>query len=157
LGKLSQASPGGSSRNLNIDLDSENFEDTIITVLTKKLTVATEKLNLMEKRLSTDTQLINSLKRELNEETMVRKFKQRRIDYLTKKRAKGKSCPVCCDTYLLIVLAFEAHLISNLCYACAKQMPVVLIIMKKLKLLLEKLTPCADRWRTHLLKLLNGK
>eukprot|EP00978_Attheya_sp_CCMP212_P020638 scaffold59287_cov53-Attheya_sp.AAC.1 len=89
-GKEPQSSPGGtgSSRNLNIDLDSENFEDTVVIVLTKKLTVATEKLELMETRLSTDTQLINSLKRELNEETMVRKFKQRRIDYLTKKRAK---------------------------------------------------------------------
>jgi hypothetical protein len=94
FGKVPQSSPGGSSRNLNIDLDSENFEDTIVIVLTKKLTVATEKLDLMETRLSTDTQLINSLKRELNEETMVRKFKQRRIDYLTKKRAKGKICPV---------------------------------------------------------------
>lgn len=59
--------------------------DGMIVVVERRARRAEGKVSTLENRLDHKEKVVASLKRKLQEEHMVQKFKQRRIDYLTKK------------------------------------------------------------------------
>jgi len=68
----------------------EKFEQDRIDAMKRRAERAENKIAELEKQVSEQYEISNSLKRKVQEETMVRKFKERRLDYLqTNKRSRS--------------------------------------------------------------------
>jgi len=75
--------PSSSASSGNDNNSSGN--DGMIVVVERRARRAEGKVSTLQNRLDQKEKVVASLKRKLQEEHMVQKFKQRRIDYLTKK------------------------------------------------------------------------
>lgn len=65
-------------------------DEELIHSLKRSNERAESRIAELEKQISDETEIVNTLKRKVQEETMVRKFKERRLDYMQRKDS-GKS------------------------------------------------------------------
>lgn len=66
-----------------------NGNDTMLAVVERRALRAEGRVSTLESQLDRKEDIVKSLKRKLQEEQMVQKFKQRRIDHLSKKSSAG--------------------------------------------------------------------
>lgn len=66
-----------------------NGSDTMLAVVERRALRAEGRVSTLESQLDRKDDIVKSLKRKLQEEQMVQKFKQRRIDYLSRQSSDG--------------------------------------------------------------------
>jgi predicted RNase H-like nuclease (RuvC/YqgF family) len=70
---------------LELNDSAMNLEDECMSSMKRKVRKAEQRASLLELEISEKHEVIQTLKRKLEEEVMVRKFKERRIEYFQKK------------------------------------------------------------------------
>ncbi len=83
--KLQESSSATSLDCLSQNIGANVDRSEIITSLHRRHERAERKCAELEKRVSDENELVRSLKRKLQEECMVRKFKERRLEYYQRK------------------------------------------------------------------------
>ena len=86
--KLQESSSTVVERIVDTEISSNN--DEIVRSMKRRNERAEIRIADLEKQISDEAEIVNTLKRKVQEETMVRKFKERRLEYVHRKARAGK-------------------------------------------------------------------
>jgi kinesin family protein 15 len=69
-----------------VESEAPSSNEDLVFSLKRRSERAEGRIAELEKQMSDETEIVNTLKRKIQEETMVRKLKERRLDYMQRKQ-----------------------------------------------------------------------